>query len=82
MEVFLPRFLAHDIDNHAVGVDVHHWFRLCFKLYSDVGGSDEAMKQLNVEYEILFERVKRIHVNKSGETYERDTEKRRKYFVS
>lgn len=33
-----------------------------------------AMKQLNAEYEILFERVKRIHVNKDGETYERDTE--------
>lgn len=50
------------------------YHRLCFKLHPDVGGSDEAMKQLNAEYEILFERVKRIHVNKDGETYERDTE--------
>ena len=50
------------------------YHRLCLKLHPDVGGSNEAMKELNAEYEIMFERVKRIHVNKDGERYERDTE--------
>ena len=50
------------------------YHRLCLKLHPDVGGSDEAMKVLNAEYETMFERVKNIHVNKDGETYERDTE--------
>lgn len=50
------------------------YHRLCLKLHPDVGGSDEAMKELNAEYETMFERVKNIHVNKDGETYERDTE--------
>lgn len=50
------------------------YHRLCLKLHPDVGGSDEAMKILNAEYEKLFERVKNIHVNKEGETYERETD--------
>lgn len=50
------------------------YHRLCLKLHPDVGGSDEEMKTLNAEYETLFDRVKNIHVNKNGETYERETE--------
>lgn len=50
------------------------YHRLCLKLHPDVGGSDEEMKILNAEYEMLFERVKNVHVNKNGETYERETE--------
>lgn len=50
------------------------YHRLCLKLHPDVGGSDEEMKILNAEYERLFERVKNVHVNKNGETYERETE--------
>lgn len=50
------------------------YHRLCLKLHPDVGGGNEEMKILNAEYEILFERVKNIHVNKNGETYERETE--------
>lgn len=49
------------------------YHRLCLKLHPDVGGSDDEMKILNAEYETLFERVKNIHVNKDGETYERET---------
>ena len=49
------------------------YHQLCLKLHPDVGGSDEEMKILNAEYEQLFERVKNIHVNKDGETYERET---------
>lgn len=50
------------------------YHRLCLKLHPDVGGSDEEMKILNAEYEELFERVKNIHVNKVGETYEKETQ--------
>lgn len=50
------------------------YHRLCLKLHPDVGGSDAEMKILNAEYEELFERVKNIHVNKDGETYERETD--------
>ncbi len=50
------------------------YHRLCLKLHPDVGGSDAEMKSLNAEYEELFERVKNIHVNKDGETYERETD--------
>ena len=50
------------------------YHRLCLKLHPDVGGSDEAMKILNAEYEERFERVKNIHVNKDGETYEKETD--------
>ena len=52
------------------------YHQLCLKLHPDVGGSDEEMKILNAEYEQLFERVKNIHVNKDGETYERDRDHR------
>lgn len=48
--------------------------KLCFKLHPDVGGSDEEMKILNAEYEIMFERVKNIHVNKDGEFYNKETD--------
>lgn len=50
------------------------YHRLCLKLHPDVGGSDDEMKILNAEYERLFEQVKNIHVNKVGETYERETD--------
>lgn len=32
------------------------------------------MKILKVEYETLFARMKNIHVNKDGETYEKETQ--------
>ena len=50
------------------------YHRLCLKLHPDVGGSDAEMKILNAEYEELFDRVKNIHVNKNGETYEKETQ--------
>lgn len=50
------------------------YHRLCLQLHPDVGGSDDEMKILNAEYEELFKRVKNIHVNKVGETYEKETQ--------
>lgn len=50
------------------------YHRLCLQLHPDVGGSDDEMKILNAEYELLFERVKNIHFNKDGETYKKETQ--------
>ena len=66
------RYLNENIRTLEKLKKVYH--RLCLKLHPDVGGSDEEMKILNAEYETLFERVKNIHVNKDGETYERETD--------
>lgn len=66
------RYLSDNISTLEELKKEYHW--LCLKLHPDVGGSDEAMKELNAEYETMFERVKKVHINKDGETYERDTE--------
>ncbi len=50
------------------------YHRLCLKLHPDVGGSAEEVKILKAEYETLFARMKNIHVNKDGETYEKETQ--------
>ena len=47
---------------------------LCLMLHLNVGGSDDEMKIFNAEYETLFDCVKNIHVNKDGETYEKETD--------
>lgn len=72
------RYLNENIKTLEELKKVYH--RLCLKLHPDVGGSDEEMKILNEEYEELFERVKNIHVNKDGETYERETNETPKEF--
>ncbi|MDR0325403.1 MAG: molecular chaperone DnaJ [Oscillospiraceae bacterium] len=43
--------------------------KLAFEHHPDRGGSEDAMKQINNEYDLLFERVKNIHKTKDGETY-------------
>lgn len=48
--------------------------KLALKLHPDCGGSDEEMKILNNEYDILFEKLKNHHKNKEGETYTKETE--------
>lgn len=47
--------------------------KLALKLHPDCGGSDEEMKILNNEYDILFEKLKMYHKNKEGESYTKDT---------
>ena len=42
---------------------------LAFKHHPDRGGSDEAMKKINAEYDDLFPKLKDIHRTKEGETY-------------
>ena len=54
---------------------------LAMKHHPDmVGGSDEAMKAVNAEYDRLFPKLKNVHQNKDGETYERETAETPEYF--
>ena len=52
---------------------------LAFKHHPDRGGTDEAMKAVNREYDELFPKLKDIHSTKDGETYtahQKNTESR------
>ena len=42
---------------------------LVFKHHPDIGGSNEAMKVINNEYDELFKILKNVHRTKDGETY-------------
>lgn len=44
--------------------------KLAIKHHPDVGGTDSDMKEINAEYDILFEKLKNIHTSATGETYE------------
>lgn len=48
--------------------------KLAFKCHPDAGGSDEAMAELNNEYDELFEKFKSKHKNKDGEFYEKESQ--------
>jgi len=43
--------------------------QLAMKHHPDKGGTDEAMKTINNEYDLLFSKLKDIHQTKDGETY-------------
>ena len=43
--------------------------KLAMKHHPDRGGTDEAMKAINAEYDLLFPKLKDIHKNKDGEKY-------------
>lgn len=43
--------------------------RLALENHPDRGGDVEVMKAINAEYDIMFNRVKDIHINAKGETY-------------
>lgn len=43
--------------------------QLAMKHHPDLGGSDDEMKEINAEYDKLFERLKNVRQNASGETY-------------
>ena len=47
--------------------------KLAMLHHPDRGGSDEAMKAVNAEYDLLFPRLKNVHKNKDGEKYEKET---------
>lgn len=43
------------------------------RLHPDCGGDAEQFKNMMQDYSKAFERLKRVHVNASGETYEKET---------
>lgn len=49
------------------------YHKLAVKHHPDIGGSEQDMKEINLEYEKLFEIVKAKHKNKEGEVYEKPT---------
>ena len=54
--------------------DVKSRYReLAKKLHPDCGGDAEQFKAMMNEYKDAFERLKSIHVNQAGETYEKET---------
>ena len=56
--------------------------KLAMKYHPDLGGDTEIMKDINNEYDSLFERVKNIHTNAHGETYTKETTEAPEYFRS
>lgn len=42
---------------------------LAMKHHPDIGGSESDMKEINAEYDNLFERLKNIHQTAEGKTY-------------
>ena len=46
--------------------------KLAMQYHPDCGGEEEAMKQINAEYEILFGQVGNIFINAKGENYTKD----------
>ena len=43
------------------------------RLHPDNGGSEEEFKKMQAEYMKAFDRLKNIHTNAAGETYEKET---------
>ena len=43
------------------------------RLHPDNGGSEEEFKAMQAEYMKAFDRLKNIHTNAAGETYEKET---------
>ena len=42
--------------------------------HPDRGGDLEKMKEINAEYDAVFQKVKNLHTNAKGETYTKETE--------
>ena len=49
------------------------YHRLAMKHHPDVGGTEQAMKEINAEYEKLFSSLKDTHKNAEGEFYQSRT---------
>ena len=62
-------------DNPQTLEDLKKQYReLALKHHPDRGGSNEAMKAVNNEYDNLFNKLKDIHRTKDGETYTANNE--------
>ena len=54
--------------------------KLAMEHHPDRGGSDEAMKAVNAEYDRLFPKLKNVHKNKDGEEYTKETAETPEFF--
>ncbi|MCL2693629.1 MAG: DnaJ domain-containing protein [Oscillospiraceae bacterium] len=54
--------------------------KLAMQHHPDRGGSDEAMKAVNAEYDALFPKLKNVHKTKDGETYTKETAETPEFF--
>jgi len=62
--------MAKYFSNPQTSEDLKKQYReLAFKHHPDRGGSNEAMKAVNNEYDELFKILKDVHRTKDGETY-------------
>lgn len=57
------------------------YHKLVMKHHPDVGGKEELMKEINNEYEKLFDIVKNRHINKEGEYYDKKTNEASSEFI-
>lgn len=48
--------------------------KLAVKYHPDMDGNDADMKEINAEYDVLFNKLKNIHQTAEGETYTSQTE--------
>lgn len=62
--------------------DVKRTFHECAKrLHPDAGGDAAAFRDMMTEYNMIFDRLKNIHVNAAGETYEKETKETPEQFA-
>lgn len=55
--------------------DVKARYRECAKkLHPDCGGNAADFRAMMEEYKVIFDRLKTVHVNQAGETYEKETD--------
>ncbi|MCL2694577.1 MAG: DnaJ domain-containing protein [Oscillospiraceae bacterium] len=54
--------------------------KLAMQHHPDRGGSDEAMKAVNAEYDSLFPKLKNVHKTKDGEFYDKKTAETPEFF--
>lgn len=51
---------------------------LAFKYHPDCGGNVKDMQAINNEYDILFQQLKNVHTNASGEAYQSNAQSEEK----
>lgn len=56
--------------------------KLAIQHHPDAGGKEDDMKIINDEYTKLFEALKYIHKNFSGETYRKETDETPEQFIN
>ena len=56
--------------------------RLAIKHHPDNGGNTKEMQEVNAEYEVLFQKLKNVHINSHGERYTKETAETPEQFIN